>query len=103
MAAATTAAIIAASVASVAAVGTAAYSAYESHEQRKDAKKATERAEQEARDARDKLAKDEAAALELAAAQVEERKRAIARNKQLETGPLGVEQGSQKVKTALGQ
>lgn len=79
------------------------YSAYESHEAGKDTKKAREEAEEKAAAAESKLAADKQAAIELAAAQVEERKRAMARNKADLTGPLGVEEGQQKVKTALGQ
>ena len=58
--------------------------------------------EEEARMAREQLATDEAASIELAAAQIEERKRAIARNKSELSGPLEDASG-QRVKTALGQ
>ena len=100
MAAITTA--IATYAVAAAVVGTAAYTASEAHEARKDTQKAQEKMEEEARLAREKLATDEAASIELAAAQVEERKRAIARNKSALSGPLEDDSG-QKVKTALGQ
>lgn len=89
-------------VAYAAVIAASAYSASEAHQQRKDTKKAQEKMEEEAAMAREKLATDEAASIELAAAQVEERKRAIARNKSELSGPLD-DAGGQKVKTALGQ
>lgn len=85
------------------AAGGAVYSASEANQQSKSMKGQREEAERKANAAEAKRVADEQAAVELAAAQVEERKRAMARNKADLTGPLGVEEGQQKVKTALGQ
>ena len=99
--AAITAAVVGYAVAA-AVIGSAAYTASEAHEARKDTKEAQEKMEEEARLSREKLATDEAASIELAAAQIEERKRAIARNKSALSGPMEDASG-QRVKTALGQ
>ena len=83
--------------------GAAVYSASQANKAAKTAKGQREQAERDAGEAKAKLASDKLAATELAASQIEDRKRALARNKTVETGPLGVEAGGQKKKAVLGQ
>lgn len=100
MAAITTALVVGALAISAAATG---FSAHESAMGAKSAKGAREQATRDAKAAADKLVSDKKAATELAAAQIEDRKRALARNAANTSGTLGVEEGGQQVKKVLGQ